>query len=101
MKKCNLVLGALAGINLGLILSSYNDAAAEQMSPKMQTFYEQLDPAAQQKFDQLDDTHKKRAMGIVDQYCKAVKECKGHREESVDKQYQLQMQEKRAKLQKQ
>lgn len=97
MKKFNLAFQALLGIKMGLILSSYN-YATEQMSPEMKTFYEQLDPKAQKQFQELDPEHKRKAMGIIEQYCHAMEECKGHREQSVDNQYRLQMQERRSQL---
>lgn len=97
MKKFNLAFRALLGIKMGLILSSYN-YASEQMPPEMQTFYEQLDPEAQKKFQELDPQHQRRAMEIIEQYCHAMEECKGHREQSVDKQYKIQMQERRQRL---
>jgi hypothetical protein len=90
MKKFNLALHALIGIKLGLVLSSYNGGQGD-MPPEMRTFYEQLDPDAKAKFQALDPEHKKRAMGIVESYCKAYQECKGHREQSVYEQYNHQM----------
>lgn len=92
MKKKSLFASQAAlGLMMGLVLSSLNNG---DMTPEMKTFYQQLDPVEQQQFLELDTQHKNRAMGIVDQYCKAVQECKGHREESVREQYRLQMQQK-------
>lgn len=93
MKKKSLSLRAVIGIQMGLLLLSAQHP--EGMSPEMRTFYEQLDPSAKRKFDELDPEHKKRAMNIVETYCKAAQECKGHREKSVDQQYKHQMQQQR------
>jgi hypothetical protein len=92
MKKSSLFAAQAAlGLLMGLVLSSLNNG---EMTPEMNTFYQQLDPAEQQQFQELDTEHKNRAMGIVEKFCKAVQECKGHREESVREQYRLQMQQK-------
>lgn len=95
MSKSSLALRFLMGIKLGLVLSSYN-GSPEAMPPEIRSFYEQLDPEAKRKFQELDPEHKMRAMSIVDHYCKAVHECKGHREQAVAEQYNRQMQERGA-----
>lgn len=79
---------ALLGIQFALLAG-----AEESMNPQMRTFYERLDPEAQKQFLELDEEHRRAAMSIVDQYCAAVHECKGHRERSVQEQYDRQMHE--------
>lgn len=93
MKRSSIFTAQAAlGLLMGLVLSSLNNG--EAMTPEMNAFYQMLDPDAQQQFQQLDTEHKIRAMGIVEQYCKTVQECKGHREDSVREQYRLQMQKR-------
>lgn len=91
-KPSTLALKALIGLQLGMVLSSF--ASVDHMTPEMQVFYQQLDPEAKQKFQELDTEHKNRAMSIVEQYCRSVQECKGHREEAVQEQYRHQMQQR-------
>ncbi len=93
--KANFALKALFGIELGIVLCSYN-GSSEPISEEMRTFYEQLDPDAKAKFKSMDTPHRKKAMGIVEHYCKANNECKGHRESEVRKEY---IQQQRERLQ--
>lgn len=82
------------GISFGLVVGGCRKAEAEQMSPEMKSFYEQLTPDAQQKFLELDAQHKKTAMQIVESYCKSESQCRGHREQAVERQYSHQMQQR-------
>lgn len=97
MKKKSLGRLALLGISLGsLCISGYNYSAERNMPPDMQAFYEQLSPNGQKKFLQLDDEHRKMAMQISRSgSCHAEQGCHGSREQSVDQQYNHQLQQRR------
>ena len=90
MKKRDLASLAMIGISAGLLVagcqtkpshppggSRGNTAAAEQMSPDMQSFYNNLSPEAQQKFMQMDAQHRMMAMEMTEQNCKGQNACKG------------------------
>lgn len=94
MKKRKLITLAMLGISMGLLVGGCEKAEAEQMSPEMKSFYEQLAPNAKKQFLELDAQHKKMAMEIVNQYCKGASQCKGHREQAVQEEYNRQMQER-------
>lgn len=93
MKKRDLVGMAMMGMALAF-LPGCNKATGDEKDSEMKTFYEQLTPDAQAKFNQLDDKHKKAALKINEQACKGEAQCKGHREQAVEEQYKLQMQER-------
>ena len=95
MKKTKLISLAMIGISMGLMTICYAHGPNEQkMNSEMQSFYQMLTPDAQKKFLELDETHKKAALEIYAEGCKALSDCKGYREQAVEQQYSNQMQQR-------
>lgn len=92
MKKGKLQTLALMGMMMGM--SPLSAEGAETLSQEQQEFYEMLDAEGQSQFLQLDPAHRKAALKVTEQYCKAVHECRGTREASVREQYIRQHQQK-------
>lgn len=91
-KKSKFIALAMLGINMGLLCGYTGGGSMEELTPEMRMFYEMLDPKAQKQFMELDKEHKRAAMSVMNQYCKAAHECKGLREKAVQEQYNKQMQ---------
>lgn len=90
MKKRTLAALALMGISLSLFGQNNQPTGADQ-----QAFYQMLKPEAQKKFLELDSEHRRAAMEIYQSDCKAENQCRGHREQAVDEQYNNQMLQRR------
>ncbi len=108
MKKIDLASLALLGITAGLTVSScqecpsrpsnpssHHTAAAEQMNPEMDAFFNRLSPASKRKFMDMDEQHRAMAMELTNASCKGPHNCGGtDPNESVQIQYQNQMQQR-------
>ena len=91
-KKSRLINLAMLGIQMGLLFNGCTaKGSEEELNPEMRMFYDMLDPKAQKQFLELDEEHKRAAMSVINQYCKAMHECKGIRERAVQEQYDDQM----------
>ena len=119
MKKRDLATLAMIGVSAGLLIGGCqqgrntpprsNTAAAEQVSPDMQSFYSSLSADSKRKFMELDNQHRMMAIEMANQsdygqnQCSGMGGCKadGHGgpvsrdpNKAVDAQYKNQMQQR-------